>query len=89
MEKKIKRVFAIVMVIFLLSLYVWSFISALLARPEANRMFWAAVFTTIFLPILFYVFIWVADLVRGKGVDQSVEEEKQRTIKNKKVKGGK
>lgn len=62
------------MVIFLLSLYVWSFAAALLARPEANRMFWAAVFTTIFLPILFYVFIWVADLVRGKGVDNLTEE---------------
>lgn len=73
MKKNIKRVFAIIMVVFLLSLYVWSFIAALLARPEANRMFWAAVFTTIFLPILFYVFIWVADLVRGKGVDQPAQ----------------
>ncbi len=81
MKKKIKKIFAVIMVVFLLSLYVWSFIAALLARPEANRMFWAAIFTTIFLPILFYVFIWVADLVRGKGVDRPSEENN--TIENK------
>ena len=81
MKKNIKRVFAIIMVVFLLSLYVWSFIAALLARPEANRMFWAAVFTTIFLPILFYVFIWVADLLRGKGVDKPADEEIEKHIK--------
>lgn len=78
MKKNVKRILAILMVIFLLSLYVWSFVAALLARPEANRMFWAAVFTTIFLPILFYVFLWVADLVRGKGVDRPADEEEDR-----------
>lgn len=78
MKKSIKRILAIIMVIFLLSLYVWSFVAAILARPEANRMFWAAVFTTIFLPILFYVFVWVADLVRGKGMDTPSDEEENK-----------
>lgn len=78
MKKSMKRILAILMVVFLLSLYVWSFVAALLARPEANRMFWAALFTTIFLPILFYVFIWVADMVRGKGVDRPLDEEENK-----------
>lgn len=73
--KKIKRISAIVMVILLLSLYVWSFVAALLARPEANRMFWAAVFTTIFLPILLYIFIWTAEFLRGRGVDKTGDKK--------------
>lgn len=71
MKKNIKRVLAIAMVILLLSLYVWSFVAALLARPEAGRMFFAAVFTTIFFPILIWVYMWVAQLLRGKGVPKT------------------
>ena len=74
--KKIKKILAILMVIFLISLYVWSFVAALQARPEANEMFWAAVFTTIFLPILLHIFIWTAEWLRGRGVDKEASEEK-------------
>lgn len=68
--KKVKQILAILMVILLLGLYVWSFVAALMAKTEAaQRVFFAAVFTTICFPILLHIIIWVAELVKGKGVD--------------------
>lgn len=55
--KKIKQIAAISGVVVLLGLYVWSFIAALLAKPEANSLFWAAIFCTIFGPIVLYFFL--------------------------------
>ena len=83
MRKKVKRVLAIIMVIFLLSLYVWSFVAALQARPESKNVFIAAVFATICLPILLHIYIWVGDLLRGKGVDIEPEKEEKKEETNK------
>ena len=76
--KKVKQVLAILMVILLLSLYVWSFVAALMAKTEeAGRIFWAAIFSTIFFPILLHVFIWVAGLVKGKGVEEAAHQDEE------------
>lgn len=74
--KKVKQILAILMIILLLSLYVWSLAAAIMAKTEeAQRVFWAATFSTIFLPILLHIFIWVAELVKGKGVDNQDKEQ--------------
>ena len=84
MRDKIKRVLAVVMVILLLSMYIWSFAAALTARPEAHSVFMAAILTTIFFPVLLFIYIRTAELLRGKGVDQEQEE----TYKEKKIREG-
>ena len=76
--KKVKQVLAILMIIVLLSLYAWSLVAAIMAKTEeAGRVFWAAVFTTIFFPILLHVFIWVAELVKGKGAEDTQHQDEQ------------
>ncbi len=70
------------MVILLLGLYVWSFVAALYARPGAGRVFMAAVFTTIFFPILLYIYIRTAEILRGKGVDKEQEDQPEEEKKD-------
>ncbi len=73
--KKMKQILAILMIVVLLGLYVWSLVAALMAKDEqAQRVFFAAVFATIFFPILIHLMIWVAELLKGKGVDKQEEE---------------
>ncbi len=89
--KKMKQIAAIIAIILLLGLYVWSFIAALLARPESNQVFWAAVFCTIFVPIILFLFIrmneyrkegtTMADIRRQKKQMKAAEKAKN---KNKK-----
>jgi hypothetical protein len=53
-------------------------VAAVLARPEASRMFFAAVFTTIFFPILIWVYMWVGQILKGKGAPKTEEQNKDK-----------
>ncbi len=68
--KNIKRILAIGLIVILVGLYIWSFIAAFFARPEANDMFMASVFCTVFFPILIYIYMWTAKWLKGRGVDK-------------------
>lgn len=69
--KNIKKVLAIGMVIVLAAMYIWAFVAALSTRPEAKGMFNAAIFCTVFFPILLYVYMWTAKWLKGRGTDKS------------------
>lgn len=72
--KKIKRILAIAIVIALLAMYVWAFAAALLAKPEAGGVFNAAIFCTVFFPVLLYIYMWTAKWLRGRGVDRKSDD---------------
>jgi uncharacterized membrane protein len=78
MKKKVKQILAIIMVILLLCMYLWFLVASIFARPEAHAMFLAAVATTIFFPILLFIYIRTAELLRGKGAEKPQEDDKKK-----------
>lgn len=68
--KNIKRVLAIGMIIVLVAMYIWAFIASLMTGPESKGIFNAAIFCTVFFPILLYVYMWTAKWLKGRGTDK-------------------
>lgn len=73
--KNIKRVLAIGMVIVLVAMYIWAFIASFQTGPYAKGVFNAAIFCTVFFPILLYVYMWTAKWLKGRGADKSREKD--------------
>lgn len=74
--KNIKKVLAIAVVIILVTLYIWAFAAALLAKPGAGAVFNAAIFATVFFPVLIYIYMWTAKWLKGRGVDKKEKTDK-------------
>ena len=51
---KSKRIFAIIGIVLLLSLYLVTLISAITCSPQSSNLFQASLFLTIVIPILIY-----------------------------------
>lgn len=68
--KNIKRVLAIGMIVVLVAMYIWAFIASFMTGPNAKGIFNAAIFCTVFFPILLYVYMWTAKWLKGRGVDK-------------------
>ncbi len=68
---KVKRIAAIIGLIFIISMYLISFLSALFATEYSYGLFAASIFSTIVIPIMIYVFIMVYKWVHKK--DESEE----------------
>lgn len=78
--KNIKRVLAIGMIIVLVAMYIWAFIASFMTSPNAKGIFNAAIFCTVFFPVLLYVYMWTAKWLKGRGTDKGeapLKEEKQ------------
>lgn len=54
---KTKRVLAIVGILILLGLYIFSLVAAIMAKPYANGLFLASIFATFIIPVFIYVFL--------------------------------
>lgn len=76
--KNIKKVLAIGMVIVLVAMYIWAFIAAFQTGSDARGVFNAAIFCTVFFPILLYVYMWTAKWLKGRGTDKSGQKENGR-----------
>ncbi|MDE7428594.1 MAG: hypothetical protein K2N00_04870 [Lachnospiraceae bacterium] len=61
-----KQIAALLCVILLLSMYVVTFIVACLDLGDSGRLFAACLLTTIALPILLWIYIWLYGVFRGK-----------------------
>ncbi len=72
--KNIKRVLAIGMVIILVGLYIWALAASFMAKPEAAGVFNAAIFCSVFFPVLLYVYIYTAKWLKGRGYDKKKSE---------------
>ncbi len=80
--KNIKRVLAIGMVIVLAAMYIWALVASFSTRPEAKGVFNAAIFCTVFFPILLYVYMWTAKWLKGRGVDKTIPDDENTESKN-------
>lgn len=57
--KKLKRILAILGIIVLLSLYVISFVAAIMSTEQAHTFFVASIVVTVALPIVLYGYILI------------------------------
>ncbi|OYP44919.1 hypothetical protein CG709_03945 [Lachnotalea glycerini] len=66
MNKKIKQILAMVGVIFLVGLYVMTFIFALIKSPNSTNLFKASFYATIVIPILIYAYKLIFNYLKKK-----------------------
>ena len=81
---KTKRVLAIIGVVILIGLYLFSLIAAILAKPYANGLFLSSVFATFIIPIFIYVFLLMNRTFGKKKEGYSVHELNKMKKENKK-----
>jgi quinol-cytochrome oxidoreductase complex cytochrome b subunit len=68
--KKTKRIFALIGVVLLLSLYIMTFIGALTASPNSSALFRASIYSTIVVPILLYAYMLIYRLIKKDSKDK-------------------
>lgn len=71
-----RRVVAVIGIVLLVGLYASTLIFALMDSPYAKGLLMGAVFCTIAVPVVLYAMMLVAKNLRGKGVPQSDDGEK-------------
>lgn len=64
--KKLKQILAIIGIVVILGLYITTFVLALLGNKVSTGLFSASLYATFVVPVMLYIFFWVADLLRGK-----------------------
>ncbi len=68
--KKIKRILAIIVVIFLVSLYGLTLYAALTASPNSHALFQASLYSTVVIPIMIYAYMLVYKLLKKWSQDK-------------------
>lgn len=67
--KKVKRIAALIGVIFLLSLYITTFIAAFTSSDHSMALFQASLYCTIIVPIMWYAYILIYRLLKKYNED--------------------
>lgn len=78
MKKKTpKQIAALICVVLLVSMYIITFIAALLDTPGSGRLFAACLTATIGLPILLWIVLWFCGLLKDQqpGADAGPQSE--------------
>jgi amino acid permease len=71
MNKKTKRILALIGVILLVILFVATFLLAIFASPKSMGLFKAAFYSTIIIPILLYAYVLVYKHVKNNNNDDT------------------
>lgn len=66
MKKTPRQIAALIGVVILVSLYIITFVVALLDFPGSERLFQACLVTTVALPILIWIYIWLYGKTKEK-----------------------
>ena len=64
--KRTKQILAILGIIFLVGLYIVTFIAAFTASPDSSGLFLACVYATIVIPVLFWAYSFFYKLLNKK-----------------------
>lgn len=64
MKKNLKRIGAILLILLIAGMYVWAIIAAVMARPEANGVFMAAIMCTVLVPGILYIIVWLRNVLK-------------------------
>ena len=67
--KNVKRVFAILLTVILLGMYITTFVMAFLDRSETMTMFKGCIAMTIFVPVVLYAYVLLHRLAKGRSDD--------------------
>ncbi len=67
--KKAKQIAAIISIILLVGMYVATLIFALIDHSETQSMLKAALYTTMVIPVMLYVFIFFTKMFKNKSKD--------------------
>ena len=76
--KKLKRTLAIFGVIFLVSLYLLTLISAITASKHSNALFQASLFSTFIIPVFLYALGLVYRLLKKDSSNNTDNHENQK-----------
>lgn len=66
-----KRILAICGIVLLLSLYVLTFVSALMSTDYSQSLFMASIFATLVVPIMLYAYMLIYRVVKNKNTDDT------------------
>lgn len=72
--KKIKQIFAILAIVVIVLLYIITLILAVMNNSYTKTFFEAALFASIFLPLILYLLIWIGNVL--KSYNPNLEENK-------------
>ena len=56
-------------------------ILAFMSKPGAGEIFNAAIFCTVFFPVLIYIYMWTAKWLKGRGTDKKEDTDKKDSLK--------
>lgn len=73
MNRKAKQVLAIAAIVVIVALYIVTLILAIFHNENTHQWFMACIIATVALPILIYIFIWLAGRVKGQKQNSSPE----------------
>lgn len=68
--KNTRRIMAIIGIIILVALYLLTFIFALIDTPWASKLFTASAFATVLVPLILWIYLWIAKVL-SKDSDES------------------
>ncbi len=72
--KKIKRISALILAVFLFSLYGLTLYAALTSSPESHALFMASIYCTVAIPITIYAYMLVYRLLKKDSQDKIHKE---------------
>ena len=70
--KKIKQSFAIIGVLFLVSLYLLTIVAALTASPNSSGLFAASIYATIVIPVLLWAYSLFYKILNKKNSNEAL-----------------
>ncbi|MDD3173316.1 MAG: hypothetical protein PHF63_06600 [Herbinix sp.] len=72
--KKVKQIAAIIGIIFLVSLYIITFISAFFTTKYTNGLFLASLFSTFVIPVMIYGYMLIYKLLSKRNLPMNPED---------------
>ena len=79
MKTNKKRIAAITGILFLIALYLLTFVSSLLKIEYWDRLFLACIAATVFVPILIWIYIWLYGKITDRHTMASIDFNKEDT----------
>ncbi len=70
MHTRTQRIFAIIGIVFLVSLYIFSLIAAIFNFDGQGKLMMASIFSTIVIPIMIWIFVYLTKKFGNKNPDQ-------------------
>lgn len=78
--KKLKRILALLAVVFLVSLYVTTLIASFIDLPQQPNMLKACIYSTVVIPIFLWAYALVYRVLKNNRMQESFDETKEETI---------